>query len=293
MNAKSFFSLPVLWLAATMLTFPVGAEDKPPSFWELAEYRFRYPETDTEIDLYVRSWRNSHQHIGHGGFIEREVFFAGDPLKPVKQGTLLSYIKEYNHGVLNPRCSTVPTTHEHEQVFFFVTQGQARVASGNDTAELTTGSFLFVPAGVEYRFTALGDVYLHVIVITEEISADFTPARKIVTGHYRDTVPDTGWQWAFDFHRIAENAGFQHTVALGVAAMNRFDMSHPYVAKPGTEEIWYQVQGTSTLFLGNKIRTQHEGEAYYVPPNGKVPHASINESGEPLLWLYLCIRGER
>ena len=275
------------------LSVLAGDAQTPPSFWELSDYRFRYPGKDTDVDLYIRSWRNSPQHIGHGGFIEREVFFPGDPGNPVKQGAVLAYIKEFDHGVLNPRCSTSSTKHDREQVFFFVTRGDARVAIGNETVGLTSGSFLFVPAGIEYRFTALGEDYLHVVIISEEISPGFKPKKRILSSNYTDIVPDTNWQWAFDFYRIASEAGFENPIELGVASMDRTDISHPFVAKPGTEEIWYQVRGTSILFIGNAIRTQREGDAYYVPPNGKVPHASINETGEPLLWLYLCNRHER
>ena len=38
-------------------------QQTPHSFYEVSEYRHRYPDTDTNIDLYKRSWNDSHQHI--------------------------------------------------------------------------------------------------------------------------------------------------------------------------------------------------------------------------------------
>ena len=56
---------------------------------------------------------------------------------------------------------------------------------------------------------------------------------------------------------------------------------------PGTEEIWLQLRGKSLLFFGNRLLWQEPGEAFLIPPNHKVPHASINHSEEPMLWLFM------
>jgi hypothetical protein len=35
---------------------------------------------------------------------------------------------------------------------------------------------------------------------------------------------------------------------------------------------------------------QEPGEAFLIPPNRKVPHSSINHTGEHMLWLYFGCR---
>jgi len=52
------------------------------------------------------------------------------------------------------------------------------------------------------------------------------------------------------------------------------------------EEIWCQVKGKSLLLFGNRLYKQEPGEAFLIPPNRKVPHSSINHTGEHMLWLY-------
>ena len=265
-------------------------QQTPPSFYEVSEYRHRYPETDTNIDLYIRSWRDSHQHVGHGGFLEREIFFGGDPLNPPRTGAVLRYLKECNHGVLNPGCTTKPTVHEKEQVLFYVTKGSAAVDAGGRKAEISEGSYVFIPAGLEYEFLNTSDQYLDVIIITEDISDDFKPLNGMIVGSYHNSVPRTGWQWAYEYNEIATGAKFDNPVTIAVVTMNSFDIAHPYIQKEGTEEIWYQLKGESFLLLGNRLRKQREGEAYLVPPNGKIPHASINPTQESMKWLYICNR---
>lgn len=283
----------ILTVMFVLLGYAIALGDDlqtPPSFYELSEYRHRYPETDTNIDLYIRSWRDSHQHIGHGGFIEREVFFPGDPLDPPAPGAVLKYLKEYNHGVLNPLCKTKQTVHSSEQVFFYVVRGTARVEAGGRTAEIAEGSYVFIPAGLEYRFINTSEEYLETVIIVEEITEGFEPSGEMIAGSCSNSVPVTGWQWAYEYREIAADAKFENPLSLAVVSINSFDISHPYVQKKGTEEIWYQLKGNSMLLMGNHLRNQREGEAYLVPPNGRVPHASINITQKPMVWLYLCNR---
>ena len=73
----------------------VLAQDKAPSYFEMDDYNHRYPETDTKIDLYLRSWKNSPVYSGsslHGGWIERPYLTTGDPLNPPRPGAVLKYM---------------------------------------------------------------------------------------------------------------------------------------------------------------------------------------------------------
>jgi uncharacterized RmlC-like cupin family protein len=82
---------------------------------------------------------------------------------------------------------------------------------------------------------------------------------------------------------------------MGFAAVSidSFDIAQPHVHGPGCEEIWCQVKGKSLLLFGNRLFEQEPGEAFLIPPNKKVPHSSINHTGEPMLWLYLGNRHDK
>jgi hypothetical protein len=47
------------------------------------------------------------------------------------------------------------------------------------------------------------------------------------------------------------------------------------------------------MFFGNRLFWHEEGEAFYITPNYKVPHSSINHTDEPMMWIYLGIRLDR
>jgi uncharacterized RmlC-like cupin family protein len=75
-----------------------------------------------------------------------------------------------------------------------------------------------------------------------------------------------------------------------VVSIDKFDIAQPHTHGPGTEEIWCQIKGKSLLFFGNRLLWQEPGEAFLIPPNNKVPHSSINQTEEPMLWLYMGCR---
>ena len=285
----------IIAVVFSFFSCPVFGENQQelPSFYELSKYNQRYPDTDTNIDLYKRSWKNSHQHIGHGGFIEREVLFPGNPLNPPRPGAVLKYIKAFNHGVLSGNCMTQPTVHEKEQVFFFVTKGSGRIEAGGKKAGIFEGSCVFIPAQLEYQFFNTSETPMEVVIVVEDIPDGFKPAAEIEVENYHDVYPKTGWHWAYVIRKIASNAKFANPMEVSVVSIDAFDIAHPHVHREGTEDIWYQLKGESLLLFGKHLRHQKMGEAFLVPPNGRVPHSSINHTNEPMLWLHLSIRKDQ
>ena len=286
---KSIFFVCIACLALSLFAVNSHGEDtqREPSFYEFSSWNHRYPDEDTNIDLYMRHWRDSHIHVGHGGFIEREYLFPGDPLDPPKPGAVLKYLKAYNHGTLEARCITSPTKHDKEQVFFFIIRGEGTVESGGGSTAFTDGSGVFVPAGIEYRFHNTTDGPVEAVIIVEEISPGFEPLGGVLVGNYRDSTPRKGGHWAHIWRTVLPGMKFSNPIGIGVTFIDPFDIAQPHVHSPGTEEIWTKISGDSLLLFGNRLRTQHEGEAFLIPPNGKVPHMSINHTDKPQMWLYL------
>ena len=282
----------IAFLAALLLAGATAfSEDtqREPSFYEFSDWNHRYPDEDTDIDMYKRNWHDSHLSIGHGGFIEREYLFPGDSLNPQKQGAVLKYLKAYNHGTLEAHCITQKTTDEKEQVFFFIIRGEGFVESKGRKYEFRDGSGIFVPAAVEYSFHNSTDKPVEAIIVVEEIADGFEPLTEIQTGNYHDSTPSAGnhMHWANIWRSIGTKAKFSNPLGLGVVEIKPMEIAQPHVHSEGTEEIWCKISGDNLLMFGNRLRWHREGEAYLIPPNGKVPHMAMNISDEMGVWLYL------
>jgi mannose-6-phosphate isomerase-like protein (cupin superfamily) len=292
--AALVFGAGLFWSEASQSRPKLTVEPNP-SFAEDTASNHRHPEVDTDVTLYINHWRNSLPHEGHGGLIERDILTPGDPLKPQKKGAVLKYLKAYKRAVLQPQTNTVPFKGEKEQVFFYVMAGTGRVEAGGKRAEVEDGTAVVVPAGVEYRLFNPGDQQLEMLMVAEEVPPGFIPNTDISVGSYHDSVPYVGMHWAHIGRGFVYDVPPKFANPMGFAAVSidNFDIAQPHVHGPGCEEIWCQVKGKSLLLFGNRLFDQEPGEAFLIPPNNKVPHSSINHTGEHMLWLYLGNRHDK
>ncbi len=276
---------------AALISVAAFAQDKAPSYFELDDYNYRYPETDTNVELYLRSYRDSpvtSASIQHGGWVVRPYLTPGDPLNPPRPGAVLKYIKAYNHGSLDAGTYTQETRHEKEQVFFYITEGAGRVEAGGDRADIEEGSGVFIPAGLAYRFFNTDKTNaLKAIIIVEEITPGFEPLKEMKTGSYKDNPPRAGMHWAHIGRGIVSGMKFANPLGVAIVSIDAFDAAQPHMHGPGVEEIWCQLKGESLLIFGNRLFKQTPGMAFLIPPNFKVPHASINHTDQPMQWLYM------
>ncbi len=249
----------------------------------------RHPEVDTDVFLYINSGRDSAPRIGHGGLIERDILTPGDPLHPPKKGAVLKYITSYMSAVLEARANTRPTKSATQQAFIYVTSGAGTVEAGAKKAALDEGTAVFIPAGLEYRLSNPGEHPLEMILVTEAIAPGFQPQATLSVGTARNSPPAVGHHWSHVARAILYDVPprFSNPMGFALVSIDSFDIAQPHFHGPGTEEIWCQLTGTSLLFFGNRLLRQSPGEAFLIPPNNKVPHASINPTGEPMSWLYM------
>jgi mannose-6-phosphate isomerase-like protein (cupin superfamily) len=254
----------------------------------------RHPEVDTDVFLYINHWRNSPPHLGHGGLIERAILTCGDPLHPPKKGAVLKYIKSYDYAVLEARTNTQPVRSPVEQAFFYVTRGTGEITAGAKRAPLEEGTAVFVPAGLEYKFMNASERPLEMILVTEDVAPGFKPQTVISVGSYHKAEPAIGHHWAHVARGFLYDVtpSFSNPMGFAVVSIDHFDIAQPHTHGPGTEEIWCQLRGTSLLFFGNRLLRQEPGEAFLIPPNNRVPHASINPTDEPMTWLYMGCQHE-
>ena len=245
---------------------------------------------DTDVDDFLCDWRDSDGHVGHGGFIEHSYFTRGNPVNPEKPGAILTYLKEYDHGILSPNSITQPTKHDKEQEFFFVLGGTGTVEAGGKTVFLKEGTGVFIPAGLTYQFKNISEDPLEVVIVVEEIGEDFEPGTEMVSGNYHDSEVSYGGHWSHVVRNILSGAKYYHPLGFIVVSLESFDIAHPHAHVEGAEEIWNQIMGESLLFVGKNLRRQPVGTAFMAPPDSISAHASINHTGEPMYWFYTSIR---
>lgn len=276
---------------------PLPAQEKAqaepePSYSGSGPAAFRHPGVDTDVDLYIHHWRNSAPREGHGGLLERDILTRGDPRQPAAKGAVLKYISSYRYAVLRAGAATSLFKSDKTQAFFYVMAGKGRVEAGRKSSEVEEGTAVFVPAACEFRWVNLQDAPLELTVVEEGTGPGFVPNRDISIGAYHDSKPIVGAHWAHIAHPFVYDIEprFFNPMGFIVVSIDDFDMAQPHSHPPGAEEIWLQLKGRSLLFFGNRLLWQEPGEAFLVPPNTRVPHASVNPGGEPMLWLYMGCR---
>jgi mannose-6-phosphate isomerase-like protein (cupin superfamily) len=290
--------LAVLFLLSTavMAQPEFFGSDKRPSYFEMDEYNHRYPETDTNVEMYMHNWKQSTIHSGsvlHGGWVEREYLYPGDPTNPPFPGAVLKYMKSYNHGRLDPLKSSQKYSNDSEQTLFFILKGVGTVTAGGETIELSHGTGVFMPAGLEYQFkNTCSENYLEAVIVSEEIPSDFEPIKEMKYGTYLDSEPRAGMHWAHIAHGILSGAKWYNPVGFIVVSVDAFDAAQPHMHGPGVEEVWTMLKGDSLLIFGNRLFMQTEGTSFLIPPNFRVPHCSINHSDKPMYWLYMGCRND-
>ncbi|MBT4482272.1 MAG: cupin domain-containing protein [Candidatus Latescibacteria bacterium] len=275
---------------------PASAQDERlvPSYDEKSQYIYDHPDVDINVYPFVNTWKNSDVQVGHGGFVEQTIFTRGNPVDPPTKGAVLKYIRSYNHGFLYGNEKTEPIKHDREQVIFYITRGAGTVEAGDKSSEISEGTGIFIPAGLEYSFTNASGVALEVIIIVEEIPEDFKPKKDMVVKSYYDAIPGHCC-WAYTTYSLfGRNDGLAEPMGLAVVAVESYGMGSPHYHVEGCEEIWLKLKGEeNSLLLGKKLLRQNIGEAFLAPPNGLVPHSVINHTESPMAWLYLGNRHDR
>ena len=81
--------------------------------------------------------------------------------------------------------------------------------------------------------------------------------------------------------------GLAILTGIGPVDLSPMTIGQPHSHTPGTEEVWFAMEGDVTLLLGKQLRDLPPGTAYMVPPDGITAHSNINPSLEPakLMWL--------
>lgn len=242
------------------------------------------PEVDADIDMYMRSWKESMPRHSHGSLIERDILTKGDPLNPKRRGAVMTYFNRYCHATLEAHASTTPISLKVEQEVFYFLSGNGVIKAGGITADLYKGIAVLVPMNLEFTITNTGDESLTMLLINEPVPEGFKPNKEILVKDINTTpYTSSNAHWAMNFKDVfAKGSGTSAISCVLIVTFDSMTMGHPHSHSNGFHEIWTTLEGDTSVLLGKQLRKQPPGTTYMIPPDGKTPHSNINISDKPV-----------
>jgi len=227
----------------------------------------------------------------HGALIEREIFSKIDPANPSRPGALMQYVKSFSRAILEADTSTLPTVHEAEREVIYVVDGEGRIEAEGVVEKLSEGSAVLVPPKVPHVIMNETRQPFELLTVTEDVPPEAVARvnERILVRNYHRLPANVGGHWCHIVRKLfGSEDGLVTLHNVLVVSIDGMNIGEPHPHGPGTDEIWYQLEGTSLLFLGKEIRRQRPGEAFMVPPDGKTAHSSINDTDETMRWFYFA-----
>jgi len=207
----------------------------------------------------------------------------------------------FAYGRLAAGAETLATRLEGQQEVYYVLGGEGEISSGGETAKLRKDIAVLMPAGVEFVMKANSDHPLTMYVINEPIPAGFQPKQKMLVkdeASARQRTPaaadpyivgGASGHWAHIVRELFSPAdGLATEQSVITVTINPLTLGEPHPHRPGQEEVWAAIEGTTLLFLGTELRVQKPGMAYMLPPDAATIHSNINAGDKPAKFLYFA-----
>lgn len=249
------------------------------------------PAAPPERDLtrWVKSWESSPTTSSHRSLVERAILTPGDPLNPTSQGALLKYLSRLNRGVLYGMGSTQATKHEGENEMIYIVSGKGRIEGGGKKLPLKPGDGVLIPPSMEHTIINETPEPLVMVVAAEPVPKTYKTRADILVRSLLDVNASPGAHWNhIGLGNIGRDDGLYQEEAFALVGVDGMNIAEPHPHQDGTEEVWYNVSGDAFLHLGTRLFHQPEGTAFMTPPDGQTPHATINTSDKPVLFLFLA-----
>jgi mannose-6-phosphate isomerase-like protein (cupin superfamily) len=237
--------------------------------------------TGDRIDLYFGDWHASIPHTTQGSLLERDIFARGDPQNPTQKGAVLRYINSYTYATLSPHASTKATRLDGQQEICFVDSGRGTAKAGGQTVELYRNIAVLMPANLEFTLSNTDDQPLTMYVIRDPTPPGFRPnSAMLVRDENKLPITSSDGLWDHIVKTLfvtADGLGTLQTVLT--VTLDPLTMGKPHlVDHDDIEEVWTALDGTSLAFVGNTLRKQTPGMAFYHIPDNKTPHTNINQN---------------
>jgi mannose-6-phosphate isomerase-like protein (cupin superfamily) len=268
---------------------------------QFVKYAKQREPQDRRIDLFISDWQGSLPRVEHGSLVLRDILVRGDNFAPPEKSAALRAANFFAYGRLAAGAWTTPSRLEGEQEVYYVLGGQGEVAAGGDTAKLHKNIAVLMPAGLEFVLKSTGDEALTLYVINEPTPGGFRPKDKMVVkdeamARVRTPAVDDPYivggasgHWAHIVRELFSPAdGLASEQSVITVTVNPLTMGEPHPHRPGQEEVWAAIEGTSLILMGTELRVQKPGMAYMLPPDASTLHSNINDGDTPVKFLYFA-----
>jgi mannose-6-phosphate isomerase-like protein (cupin superfamily) len=267
----------------------------------LVKYEQKRESEDHRIDMFLSDWQGSMPRFEHGSLVLRDILTEGDNFAPAQKGAVLSAANFLALGRLAPGAWTTPSRLVKQQEVYYILSGEGEIDAGGDTAQLHKDMAVFMPEGLEFVMKSTGEDELTMYVINEPVPGEFHPKTKMVvkdeaSAHQRTPaggdpyiVGGASGHWAHIVKELFSPADGLATIqSVITVTVNPLTLGEPHPHKPGQEEVWAAIDGSSLAFLGTELRVQNPGMAYMLRPDGITIHSNINSGDQPVKFLYFA-----
>ncbi|MFC1538072.1 cupin domain-containing protein [Candidatus Latescibacterota bacterium] len=254
------------------------------------------PETEPNIDMFIRSWKESMPRHIYGSLLERDILLKGngETINPPVRGEALKYANRFTYATLMAHHTTVAAMLQDEQEIYYVISGKGTVSAGNKTADLSPGIAVLMPANLEFSLSNNGNKPLEMYLINEPVPDGFRPNEDMLVVDVNNRpfyISDGHWIGvAKNVFTTADGLGTLESVQ--VCSFSPMTFFHPHSHVEGTEEVWTGMYDGSYFLLGKQIRYQPPGTAYMIPTDSKTPHANFNVSDKTVKLFYFARYGD-
>jgi mannose-6-phosphate isomerase-like protein (cupin superfamily) len=233
------------------------------------------------IDKYFADWRSSTPHTIRGSLQVRDIFTRGDAKAPTEKGAVLRYVNSYTYATLASNASTKTTRLDGQQEVYFVESGRGTVTAGGQTSDLFRNIAILVPANLEFTIKNTGDQPLNMYLINEPVPSGFRPNSSIlIRDENKLPITSSDGHWAHIVKTVfVTSDGLATLETVLTVALDPLTIGRPHVVDhDDIEEVWTALEGTSIAFVGNQLRKQTPGMAFYHIPDNKTPHTNLNQN---------------
>ena len=305
--AASGLALALPWLAPAQTAPPSsgtknainGINSYPgPEFVKYAKER---DPQDRRIDLFISDWQGSMPRSEHGSLVLRDILVRGDNFAPSQKSAVLRAANFLAYGRLAEGAWTTPSKLAGEQEVYYVLGGEGEITAGGETAKLRKDVAVLMPAGLEFVMKSIGHEPLTMYVINEPTPGGFHPKDRMLVkdeslarvrtpaGGDPYIVGGASGHWAHVVRELFSPAdGLATEQSVITVTVNPLTMGEPHPHRPGQEEVWAAIDGTSLIMMGTELRIQRPGMAYMLPPDAATVHSNINTGDTPVKFLYFA-----
>ena len=268
---------------------------------EFVKYAPERPTNERRIDMFIGDWQSSMPRFEHGSLVLRDILTRGDNFAPAQKGAVLRAANFFAYGRLAPGSWTTPSKLDRHQEVYYILGGEGEISAGGETAKLRKNLAVLMPAGLEFVMKSVGDEPLTMYVINEPTPDGFHPKEKMSVkdeAAARQRTPAGGdpyivggasGHWAHIVKELFSPAdGLATEQSVITVTVNPLTLGEPHPHRPGQEEVWAAIDGTSLMLMGTELLVQRPGMAYMLPPDSTSIHSNINTGDTPVKFLYFA-----